>query len=88
MTTLVGVRELRDNLSKWIKRAQAGEEVVITDRGRPVVRLLGSGRASGLERLIAEGHATPPSMPKTAGMDRPTIRARGSVSDLVRDQRR
>lgn len=88
MTTMVGVRELRDNLSKWIKRAQAGEEVVVTDRGRPVVRLLGSGRASGLERLIADGLATPPSMEKTDGLDRPMARARGSVSDLVRDQRR
>ncbi len=88
MASTVGVRELRDNLSRWIKRAQAGEEVIVTDRGRPVVRLLGSGQANGLARLIAEGLATPPRMPKTDGFDRPIVNARGSVSDLVRDQRR
>ena len=35
----VSVREMKNNLSKYLKRAQAGEEVIITDRGRPVARL-------------------------------------------------
>lgn len=88
MTSRVGVRELRDKLSRWIKRAEAGEEIVVTDRGRPVVRLVGAGRPSGLERLIAEGLATPPRGPKTDDLQRPMIQPRASVSQLVRDQRR
>jgi prevent-host-death family protein len=35
----VSVREMKNNLSKYLKRAQAGEEVIVTDRGRPVARL-------------------------------------------------
>ena len=35
----VGVRELKDKLSNYIKRAEAGERVVITDRGKPVAEL-------------------------------------------------
>jgi prevent-host-death family protein len=32
----VGVREAKINLSKLLKRVRQGQEVVITDRGRPV----------------------------------------------------
>jgi prevent-host-death family protein len=35
----VSVRELKNHLSKYLRRVQAGEDVVITSRGRPVARL-------------------------------------------------
>ena len=34
-----GIRQLRDNLSRYIARAAAGERVLITNRGRPVAEL-------------------------------------------------
>jgi len=37
--TEVGVLEARNNLSSLIKRAESGEEIVITSHGRPTVRL-------------------------------------------------
>ena len=36
----VGVRELRDNLSVWLREAEAGAEVVVVSRGREVARLV------------------------------------------------
>ena len=36
----VGLRELRQNASDLVRRAQAGEEIVITVSGRPSARLL------------------------------------------------
>jgi prevent-host-death family protein len=36
----VTVSALRAELAAWIDRARAGEEVVVTERGTPVVRLL------------------------------------------------
>jgi prevent-host-death family protein len=36
----VSVHEARNNLSKLIKQAQAGEDVVIASHGNPVVRLV------------------------------------------------
>lgn len=36
----VGVRELRQNLSKYLARVKAGESLVVTERGREVARLL------------------------------------------------
>ncbi len=35
----VSIREMKNNFSRYLKRVQAGEEVIITDRGRPVTRL-------------------------------------------------
>ena len=32
----VGIRELRDRLSEYLRRAAVGERVIVTDRGRPV----------------------------------------------------
>lgn len=39
MTISVGMREAKMALSQLVKAAQAGEEVVITRRGKPVVKL-------------------------------------------------
>lgn len=36
----VSIREMKNNLSKYLQHARAGEEVIITDRGRPVARLM------------------------------------------------
>jgi prevent-host-death family protein len=35
----VSIRELKNRLSEYLRRAQAGEEVVVTSRGKPVARL-------------------------------------------------
>jgi prevent-host-death family protein len=37
--TQVGMRELRHDFRAWVERVRAGERVVVTDRGRPVINL-------------------------------------------------
>ncbi|HVD22864.1 MAG TPA: type II toxin-antitoxin system prevent-host-death family antitoxin [Lapillicoccus sp.] len=82
----VGVRELRDNLSRYLDRVRDGDEVVITDRGRAIARVVPIGAERVLDRLIAEGVVTPARRPKRrAGKP---IKTKGTVSDLVADQRR
>lgn len=39
----VGVRELRQNLSRYLDRVKAGEALIVTERGHEVARLLPSG---------------------------------------------
>lgn len=36
----VGIAELKARLSEYLARVQAGEEIVVADRGRPVARLV------------------------------------------------
>lgn len=84
----VAISTFRAELSRWIERARAGDEVVVTDRGTPVVRLLPVDAAPLLERLVEQGVL---SRPERA--ERPTarravrVRSRGSVADLVGEQR-
>jgi prevent-host-death family protein len=81
-STEVGVKELRADLSAWLRRVGEGLEVVVTDRGTPVARLSPYGAPSGLDRLIAEGRVRLPSAPKRLA-DPQGIPVRGSVSELV-----
>lgn len=57
----VGVRELRQNLSVYLRRIEAGETLEVTEHGRPVARLtpLPPQRMSVIDRMIAEGRAYP-----------------------------
>ena len=85
----VAVSELRAHLSEWLERAREGDEIVVTDRGVPVARLLGISAAATLERLAAEGVIGRPERakrPTASGRSRP--RARSSVAALVSEQRR
>jgi prevent-host-death family protein len=57
----VGVRDLRQNLSRFLTQVKAGESFVVTERGREVARLTPSGPAdSPIARLVAERGATMP----------------------------
>lgn len=43
MSESVGVRQLRQNLSRYLDRVKRGEALVVTERGREVARLVPSG---------------------------------------------
>ena len=82
----VGVRDLRQNLSRYLEQVQAGDELVVTERGRGIARLVPIAGERTIDRLIAEGLVTPARQP---GRRRPTpLRTNGTVSDLVPDERR
>jgi prevent-host-death family protein len=58
----VGVRELRQNLSRHLRRVKAGESLVVTERGREVALLVPAGEAAGEHaRLAARFGATVPA---------------------------
>jgi prevent-host-death family protein len=78
----VGVRELRAHLSRYLKRVEAGEEILVTDRGKPVARTPADGR-SKLEELIAAGIVEPAPKPWRGPLPRP-VKTEGTVSDLVK----
>lgn len=85
----VAVTDLRSNLRDWLARARAGEDVVVTDRGVPVARLVGIDAEGVLERLTNEGViARPVSQQRlmTSGAKRP--RPKRPVSGWIADQRR
>jgi prevent-host-death family protein len=61
----IGIRELRQNASVWIAKAKAGLTIQITDRGRPVARLVPIAPAElAREHLIADGQLIPAAVPR------------------------
>jgi prevent-host-death family protein len=85
----VPITELRAHLSDWLEHARSGEEVIVTDRGVPVARLVGLDTTSILERLTLEGVLSRPLSSekiKARGRWKPT--GTSSVADLVSEQRR
>lgn len=84
----VSVSEFRAHLSHWLDRVRGGDEVVVTDRGVPVARVLGLAAAEALERLTAEGVIAKPARvvrPTASGRARP--RSRRPVADIVSRER-
>jgi antitoxin (DNA-binding transcriptional repressor) of toxin-antitoxin stability system len=59
---LVGVRELRQNLSVHLERVKRGDTLQVTEFGRVVALLtpLPAERLSPFERMVREGRAIPP----------------------------
>jgi prevent-host-death family protein len=86
----VGIRELKNGLSGYIDRVRNGEEVIVTDRGRPVARLSSLDAAHDhLAELIAAGIVRAPTSSKRGRhVPKHRIKSKGPVSDLVAEQRR
>ena len=53
--TSIGIRELRQRASEFIRRVEAGETIEVTDRGRPVALLSPIPDALPLDRLRSVG---------------------------------
>ena len=61
----VPISELKARLSEYLAGVRAGEEIIVTDRGRPVARIAPVKGESGvdgrIDRLVRTGQITPPA---------------------------
>ena len=85
----VGIRELRHDLSRYLRRVKGGERLVVTDRNRPVALLTPLPEDEDpWQRLIAEGTVTP----ATGRLEDlpPPIKVEGgpTLSEILEEQRR
>ncbi len=85
----VAVTELRAQLARWIDVAREGNDVVITDRGTPVARIVALDSTPVLAELTARGvisRPTKPTRPVAGARRRP--KPKRPVADIVSEQRR
>ena len=82
----VGVRDLHDRLSEHLERVEQGATLVVTRRGRRIARLSSTDLEDPLEDLVRRGLITAPTRARSPRRAR--VKATGSVSDLVAEQRR
>lgn len=55
----IGVRELRQQASEYLRQVENGETIEVTAHGRPVARLVPIRSSSGRQRLVAHGRIVP-----------------------------
>jgi prevent-host-death family protein len=85
-----GIRRLKDNLSRYIRRVEAGHRIAVTAHGRLVAELVPPGTvpraATGKswDGLIAAGVLHPPVETGDPFEDWPDIRLpRGTAAELI-----
>ena len=90
----VGVREFKNHLSEYLRRVKAGEVVEVTQRGKPVARLLPSGPASEekaveakIWELVAQGKARWSGRKPRRYTPEVTAKPGTSLSDLIVKER-
>ncbi len=86
----VGVRELKNQLSSFLDRVKAGEEITVTEHGRPVARLSAvAGDVDHMAALVAAGIVQPATKPHRRLPAKQVKIADGasSLADIVAEQR-
>jgi prevent-host-death family protein len=84
----VGIRQLRDRLTAYLRRVREGESLLIVDRGAPIARLAPAAPAvQAVADLAAEGLVEWGGGKPRGALQPPKVGG-GSISDLVVEGRR
>ncbi|HXZ44568.1 MAG TPA: type II toxin-antitoxin system prevent-host-death family antitoxin [archaeon] len=93
MQEAIGIRKLRDELTRHLGRVRRGKRIVVTDRGKPVAVLMPyrqdkeAKQRARLDEVLAGGHVAPAERPFL--VNPPLIKGRGKLaSDLISEGRR
>jgi prevent-host-death family protein len=93
MQEAVGIRKLRDELTRYLGRVRRGKRLVVTDRGKPVAVLMPysqderSGQEDRVRAVLEGGHVVPAEKPFKGKP--PLAKGRGPlVSELIIEDRR
>ena len=83
----VGIKELRDGLSRYLDRVRNGGTITVTDHGRPIARIRPVGRLTNYEQMKLDGRITPAQRPKGQAPDPVELAGGGTVSEFIAEQR-
>ena len=82
----IGVRELKAKLSEYLDRAERGEIIRVTDRGRPKVMIVPLPGKLRIEEGIREGWITPPRSNDPPAKFEP-IKAKRTIAEILLEDR-
>lgn len=84
----VGVTEFRADLRRWIDRVKSGEEIVLTERRTPIARITSINALPVIEQLERDGLIRGPrNKSRTKASGRKRVQVKGSVSEIITQQR-
>jgi prevent-host-death family protein len=90
----VGIKELKNRLTQYIRRTKQGEEIIVTERGKPVAVLTPVGATRHVEtleaklaRLAARGVVTLPTRKPVKRVRRIKVSGRPVSETVIEDRR-
>jgi prevent-host-death family protein len=87
----IGLREANQRFSKVIKVVRSGEEVTLTERGRPIARIIPipshEDTETAIQRLVAVGLLRPATKPWRMPPFTPRRLHGPSLSQAIREER-
>jgi prevent-host-death family protein len=83
----VGIKDLRDGLSRYLDRVRDGGTITVTDHGRPIARITPVGRLTTYEQMLQDGRITPGRRPKGPAPEPIELAGGGTVSEFIAEQR-
>ncbi len=92
--TSVGVRELKNSLSRYLASVKKGEVILITERGKEIARLIGNTLSpqerllKTLQPLAVEGLLQLPRHPRRKKVSKPVKLSGQPLSKMIQEDRR
>ncbi len=90
---VAGIKEIKNNLSRYLNRVKSGEEILITERGKPIARIIKEDKGNtsirhALGPLIQKGLIVMPSQ-SISSVNPLQVKTKGKpASDMVIEDRR
>ena len=81
----IDLRELKETLGKVLEDVQQGVDLVITDQGKPVARLVPVGLEEKIQQMLGSGTASWSGQRPSREVPRVTRQGERWVSDLLLD---
>lgn len=87
--TIVGVRNLKAELSSHLRRVKTGDTVLITERGNPIGRIVPAGTSveERMKKMVAAGLASWSGQRLQPIKPPAKVRGKRSLADLLLEDR-
>jgi prevent-host-death family protein len=84
-TITVGVRDLRDHLSRYLAEVKAGRSIAVTEHGTVIATIVPMRFSERTMQLYREGKVNLPTLPKPRPEDIKRIHVEGGIQDILRE---
>jgi prevent-host-death family protein len=83
----VGVRDLRDHLSRYLAEVKAGRSILVTEHGTVIGSIVPMHFTERTMQLYREGKVNLPTLPKRDVDDFQRVHVEGGIQDILREVR-
>jgi len=84
-TMAVGVRELRDHLSRYLAEVKAGRSIAVTEHGTVIGTIVPMRFSARTMQLYREGKVELPTLPKGSASEFKRVPVEGGIQDILRE---